>query len=276
MATTSFRLDPPTHGLLSKGYSDESFQPATFPNIYLRPAGALDTSPREMALFVRMLLNRGRASDRTIISSESLARMERPVTTLAAQAGLNAGYGLGLYPTLDLPARVFGHNGGIEGFLSDYAYAPDDGFGYAILVNSTVSGEAGRQIGDIAFRFLSKSSLPRPEKAHLPSEQLRAFSGHYRQANPRNQVLAFLSFLIGARTLFVRDGYAFPADARVHFRVIPLMLRIVECSLPGLSSHAPLSGLNAHFLYFGDQYPNITSYLGSAPDSNNTSRSPIS
>ncbi len=209
MAASSFRLDTAALGRLAKGYTDGSFQPTTVPNIYLRPAGALHTSPRELALFVQMLLNRGRASHKTIIGASSLARMERPETTLAAQAGLKAGYGLGLFPTLDLPAGLYGHNGGIEGFLSEYAYAPAEGFGYVILLNSVVSGRAGRQIRDIVFRFLSKRNLPRPEKAHLQPEQLRAFSGHYRQANPRNQLLAFLSFLLGGRTLFVEDGTLF-------------------------------------------------------------------
>ena len=71
-----------------------------------------------------MLLNWGELRGGYVIDPEYLSNMEWPRTTAASTAGVRAGYGLGIYSTIDLPYHVLGHQGGIDGFLSAYGYSP--------------------------------------------------------------------------------------------------------------------------------------------------------
>jgi CubicO group peptidase (beta-lactamase class C family) len=55
MTTSSFFLTREDEKLLAQGYRGATGPPAGFPQIYLRPAGNLHSSAREMGRFVRML-----------------------------------------------------------------------------------------------------------------------------------------------------------------------------------------------------------------------------
>lgn len=207
MATSSFRLDDRARAALSKGYQDASREPVPLHQIYLRPAGNLHTSPRELATFVRVLLNRGSLGGARIVRPESLARMETPGTSVAARAGLRHGYGLAIFSTIATRIKVYGHDGGIEGFTSSYAYSPAAGIGYVVLLNSAISRDARRTISDLALAYLTRDLTPAPKpRLAVPAADLQRVAGHYRDANPRNQLMAFMDQLFGGRRVFVEDG----------------------------------------------------------------------
>ena len=79
---------------LAAGYNAEGVR-VPYRHIVVRPSGALSATPRQMANFVRMLLNRGRFDGRQLVSPDSIARMERSETTLSAHMLPRYGYGLG-------------------------------------------------------------------------------------------------------------------------------------------------------------------------------------
>jgi CubicO group peptidase (beta-lactamase class C family) len=143
MGTSSFRLTAEDEPRLARGYGDSQGPPVGFPRIVLRPAGNLHSSPREMGRFVRMLLGWGELGYAFVIDPEYLGNMEQPRTTLAAEAGLRNGYGSGIATLLNLPYPMLGHGGGIEGFLSSYAYSPARDIGYVILLNSSRRSRSG-------------------------------------------------------------------------------------------------------------------------------------
>ena len=104
-----------------------------------------------MARFVRMMLNRGELDGVKIVSPESIARMETPETSLAARAGLKDGYGLGNYEDEKEPLTQHGHDGGIDGFLSRYAYVPEAGVGYFFSINDfSMRGKDEAAVNEIA------------------------------------------------------------------------------------------------------------------------------
>jgi CubicO group peptidase (beta-lactamase class C family) len=93
MTTSSFRLTAESTRLLARGYADRTGPPIDPYQIYLRPAGNLQTSPEELALFVQMLLNWGELGEAAIVDPEYLNRMEFPRTSLAARRASATGTG---------------------------------------------------------------------------------------------------------------------------------------------------------------------------------------
>jgi CubicO group peptidase (beta-lactamase class C family) len=206
MPTSSFYLTKDDEALLARGYRDRTGAPVPFTPIYLRPAGNLHTSALELGNFVHMLLNWGETETDLVIDPEYLSNMEHPRTTLASHAGLRNGYGSGIASSFVDGFPMLGHGGGIDGFISTYAYSTSRDVGYVILLNSTHSQDALRRIARLATRYLKMDveAPPKPTVA-VPEATLRTYEGYYHDANPRNQAAAFLEWLMVGRTISV-DG----------------------------------------------------------------------
>jgi CubicO group peptidase (beta-lactamase class C family) len=206
MTTSSFYLRPEDHALLAKGYSSPDGPPVAYPPIYLRPAGNLHTSASDLGKFVHLLLNWGETMDDLVIDPEYLSNMEHPRTTLASAAGLHNGYGTGIASLMIDGFPMLGHGGGIEGFISQYAYSTSRDVGFVVLLNSTHSGEAMRRITQLAVRYLKAGIEPPPKPEENVAEQvLRQYEGYYHPANPRNQAFAFIEWLMAGQSVGV-DG----------------------------------------------------------------------
>ena len=206
MPTSSFYLTKEDEALLARGYRDRTGPPVPFTPIYLRPAGNLHTSARELGNFVHVLLNWGETETDLVIDPEYLSNMEHPRTTLASHAGLRNGYGSGIASSIVEGFPMLGHGGGIDGFISTYAYSISRDVGYVVLLNSTHSQEALRRIAQLATRYL-KMDVEAPPKTTeaVPEATLRTYEGYYHDANPRNQAFAFVEWLLAGRTISV-DG----------------------------------------------------------------------
>lgn len=204
MDHASLAADPLSVTGLSQGYEGQPQQPIKAVPIYLRPAGTLDVSPTELAHFGIMLLDRGQWRNTPFLPAASITRMETPATGDAARHGLTYGYGLANYETYIDGYEFHGHDGGIDGFISRYAYAPDQGVGYVLLVNTGNPGkfmhEASRLIVAYLMRGQPKPVMPTPPAADAAT--LTAVSGYYRESNPRNQVLAMNDYLFGVAHLY--------------------------------------------------------------------------
>lgn len=206
MTTSTFSgdVDAPS---LAQGYDTPGGPPVVRRRIHLRPAGALHSSARELGLFVEMLLNWGELRGGYVIDPEYLSNMEWPRTTAAARAGVRAGYGLGIYSTIDLPHHVLGHQGGIDGFLSTYGYSPSRDVGFVVLLNGTFAPDALTRLSSLAIRYLKRDvAAPPPESMHLAPDALQRFEGYYHDANPRNAVLQAIEFPLGGRSVRLADG----------------------------------------------------------------------
>ena len=219
MTASSFHLTEADHATLAKGYASRSGPAVPYTQIYLRPAGNLHTTAADLGRFVHVLLNWGEIGEDLVIDPEYLSNMEHPRTTLASKAGLHSGYGTGLFNSFVDGFPMLGHNGGIDGFISSFAYSTSRDVGYVVLLNSTHSGDAMRRISQLAVRYL-KADVEPPAKTEvaLPEGVLREYEGYYHQANPRNQAFAFFEWLLSGQTVTV---------AGKHLRVAPVFGREV-------------------------------------------------
>ncbi len=206
MKTSSFRLADADKAMLARGYAERSGAPVPFSQIYLRPSGNLHTSAADLGAFVHVLLNWGELPGKLIVDPEYLSNMEHPRTTLASRAGLLNGYGSAIRSQSREPFPLLGHDGGIEGFISRYAYSPSRDVGFVVLLNGAFSGRAMERISDLAIRYL-KSDVEPPAKSEIKGEPvfMDRFAGYYHDSSPRNQVMAFATWLQSGQTISVGD-----------------------------------------------------------------------
>ena len=179
---------------LATGYNAEGIR-VPYQHIVVRPSGALSATPRQMANFVRMLLNRGRFAGRQLVSPDSIARMERSETTLSAH--LQPGYGLGNFPSSEHGFLFRGHNGSMPGYHARYAYSPDQGLGYCLMV-AVSNSKLVRRADDLVSEYLVRN-IDKPNAAVFTelASDIDEWTGYYRPVTSRNQSMRFVERLTG-------------------------------------------------------------------------------
>jgi CubicO group peptidase (beta-lactamase class C family) len=195
--------DPQTTTVL---YHNDGKTPYSYWNILLRPAGSINASANDMAAYVRFYLNRGMINGVPLLPAAELDRMESPQTTWAAREGLKAGYGLSDYWSFHEGFTYHGHNGGVEGGLTDMSYMPDFGVGYFYSINSG-NGDAFDKVGN-AIRAYITNKLQKPaapEPGTIPPNAAD-YAGWYEPDSPRVQLIFFVERLLGLTYLKFHDG----------------------------------------------------------------------
>ena len=175
-------------------------------HIDMRPSGAINASANDMARFLWLFLGRGKVDGVRYVTPQSLQRMETAMTTDGARAGLEVGYGLNNYTSTHEHWTFQAHNGGVNGGLTELAYLPDAGRGYAFMINSG-SGAAFGDISDL-IRDYQTRDLAEPEvpDAVPVAGAARKIEGLYHSINPRQQLTYFLDRLLGIERLWFDDG----------------------------------------------------------------------
>jgi CubicO group peptidase (beta-lactamase class C family) len=211
MTRSSFSIAESAKPLMAQGYHAITKPPVGYPAIYLRPAGDLHSSPRELARFAQMLMRRGDAGGgKVLLDSASVDRMERVGSTLAAERGLSVGYGLGNYAEISLPVQMQGHDGGIDGFVSSYRYSVPANVGIIALFNSDASGVAFQEVQRLLAVFaLGDTAVHAPAPVAVPASTLATYAGYYQDVAPRNQLMAVMNWLMGGLTVAQRGDSLF-------------------------------------------------------------------
>ena len=202
---TATYFEPPA-GALTTLYHDDGKTPYSYWHILLRPAGSINASANDMAAYVQFYLNRGAANGKQIVPASDIDRMESPTSTWAAKDGMKAGYGLSNYWSVEDGFVYHGHDGGVEGGLTDMSYMPEYGVGYFFSINSG-SGDAFEKIGK-AIRAYVTRSLEKPAipaVAPLPAN-VGDYAGWYEPDSPRVEMTHFLERLLGLRLIRFRDS----------------------------------------------------------------------
>jgi CubicO group peptidase (beta-lactamase class C family) len=186
-------------------YHGDGKTPYPYWNIIERPAGAINASAKDMAAYVQFYLNRGAAGGAQVIPSASIDRMETPTRTWEAQAGLKAGYGLSNYTSVHDGFVYHGHNGGVDGGITDMSYLPEYNVGYFYSINSA-NGAAFGKIGDAIRAYitwnLTKPTVP--AAGQLPSNA-KEWTGWYEPVAIRMKMQEFIAPLALQRLRF-KDG----------------------------------------------------------------------
>lgn len=205
MATaTYFPPSPPER--LATLYRSDGETPEPYWHIIERPAGAINASARDMAAYVRFLLNRGAVGDSQILPTEVIEAMELPRSSITARSGLGLGYGLHLSTYVDSGWVWVGHDGGVNGGLTNMAYRPDQGVGFAFMINSG-NGKAFERIGRLVRDYLTRDQPPAEAPPVVPISQLaRDRAGWYRPDNPRVEQIRFLLRILGLVRVTATDS----------------------------------------------------------------------
>ncbi len=212
MKTSTFRLSDKNRQLLAVGY-DKNYESIPYFDGYDRPASSLNSSTKEMALFVQFLLNRGRVGEEQIINKASIDRLGLPTTTIASKAGLKDGYSFGVGARFQDGFKWLGHSGGGPGCIAKYAYIKEIGLGYVVLANRFCISEFG-EICRLVQRYLIRDINP-PQLAtsqEIPIGQIKKYCGYYEFRSSRQQLIRFFDILLGGTTISLENDTLFQQD----------------------------------------------------------------
>lgn len=186
MRTASLTPDAQTLAHLAQGYDRDGRTPIPYWHILYRAAGGLNLAPRDMAPLLHLLLRRGRIEERSLLSIAEIARMERPRTTVAARAGLEFGYGLGIRHYLHRGQSLFGHGGDADGYLAEFRYSLASGRAYFVVITA-FKHAALEQMQELLDDWLVAELPPAvaPAVIKLDPDQARLLPGEYFAASVR-------------------------------------------------------------------------------------------
>lgn len=197
---------PPPAGTGTTLYHDDGKTPYAYWNILTRAAGSINASANDMAAYLQFYLNRGAVAGKQIVPAKDIDRMEIPASTWAAKDGMKTGYGLSNYWNAEEGFVYHGHDGGVEGGLTDMSYMPDHNVGYFYSIN-TGNGDAFEKIGK-AIRAYLTNKLPKPDVPAVASLPPNAsdYAGWYEPDSPRVEMTKFIGRLAGLRQIRFEDG----------------------------------------------------------------------
>ena len=187
MASASLLADPETLAHLAQGYDADGRTPIPYWHVLYRAAAGLNVNPRDMAPFLRMLLNKGAVDGgKAFLHPEDIARAEHPATTLAARHGMDFGYGLGIRAAQNKGHTIYGHGGDADGYLAQFRYSRESGRGYFVVITA-FNNEAIEAMQEPLDDWLVEG-LPQdeaPPAVTLSAAKLRALAGDYQPATSR-------------------------------------------------------------------------------------------
>lgn len=141
-------------------YDDRPFQRhgplAEAPSIAMdNAAGCIASTPRDMALYMKMLLNEGRP----LVSRESFALFTKPaIPSPGFGAGAGYGYGIAIQPVEG--RTILRHTGGMVSFSSAMHVDLDAGFGAFASVNANLAGYRPNAVAGYALAALRTVPAP--------------------------------------------------------------------------------------------------------------------
>ncbi|MGQ0764221.1 MAG: serine hydrolase [Gemmatimonadota bacterium] len=208
MRTATYFFPDTSRVEMASLYASDTTRAIPYWHVSIRPAGSINASALDMAQYLRFLLGRGTIDSTVLLPRVDIERMERPATWIGRRAGLEIGYGLHLYSAPDTMGFVWiGHNGGVDGGLSDLSYLPDAGTGYATQINSG-DGALQQDLATLVRGFLTLS-LTRPSELAAGSMSPAVsseFAGWYRPVSPRMQHAYFAERILGLQRMQIREN----------------------------------------------------------------------
>jgi CubicO group peptidase (beta-lactamase class C family) len=188
-------------------YRTDGHTPIPYWHVVMRPAGSINASAEDMGAYVRFLLNRGAVDGRQLLPPSAIEQLERSDHWLGAKGGLTVGYGLHIARYVDSGFVWTGHDGGVDGGLTNMAYLPEHGVGFSFSINAG-SGTAFQKISRLVRDYLTRD-IPRPTPppvAAMPDETGERYAGWYRPDNPRVQIMHFWTRLLGLTHVAADDS----------------------------------------------------------------------
>lgn len=216
MTTAYWTKEPQIEGALSKSYKGDGVTEEPFLEIPARPSGSLNVTSKHLIRFPMMLAGRGSLDGINFAKPETVARFETAESSAGARAGLSQGYGKGVMVYPGKRVVFHGHDGGIDGFVAKYEYAPSIAAAFVMMANAPK--EELLEAADIVRGYLERNA-PEPSAVDKPvaPANLERFTGQYQSIAPRQAILAAIIGLTqwqGASA--AGDAFSFNGIKRVH------------------------------------------------------------
>lgn len=126
------------------------------------PAGAINSSARDMAQWVRFMLGNGVFNGKRLVSEKSFEELTRKQINISGSID----YGLGWFLRQWNAHKVVEHGGNIDGFNAEVAFMPDQKVGFVLLTNVTAS-----PIGGFAMNTIWKNLVGEPTRTEAKSAE---------------------------------------------------------------------------------------------------------
>lgn len=139
------------------------------------PAGSINSSARDMAQWVRFILNGGVANGKRLVSEEGFAEWFKPHMKVAPNGSVN--YGLGWFLRDWNGMRVVEHGGNIDGFNALVGMIPEKNVGFVLLTNVSGSPLGNELMSVIWENLIGKPKTETPEPAAIAEADIL---GRYR------------------------------------------------------------------------------------------------
>jgi len=126
-------------------------------------AGSIVSTPTDLTRFVEALFSL------KLVSQNSLNKMKT----------MTDGIGMGMFQFPFYEKKAYGHNGGIDGFVSNVVYFPEDSLALSYCTNGMVYSLNDILIGVLSVCFNKQYSIPTFNTITLKTEDLDKYLGVY-------------------------------------------------------------------------------------------------
>lgn len=143
----------------------------------IAPAGAMNSSARDMAQWLRFLLAKGKWQGKQLLSHEALEETWKHQIQIAGGVSYGLGWMLGQWEG----RRVVEHGGNIDGYATTVGLLPDEKLGFALLTNVSASPLQQESL-DLVWQELL-GDLDQTAQSHgkpKSEEELQRYEGRYR------------------------------------------------------------------------------------------------
>ncbi|MGV2979775.1 serine hydrolase domain-containing protein [Camelimonas sp. ID_303_24] len=174
------------------------------------PAGAFNSTVRDLAQWLRLQLGRGQIDGKVLVSEDNLAVTWTPRVAVSERVG----YALGWVVNATPKGRIIWHNGGTPGFGAHAGFLPDGKTGLVILTNTGSPALADALAQWFYDRVLDNpgvDSIAQGAKAARASQDLQrrqeaAFVAGPLRPGATALAGSYVSPVLGAAIVTVADG----------------------------------------------------------------------
>lgn len=142
--------------------------------VQIAPAGSINSSARDMAEWLRFVMNGGTVNGKRLVSEANYAEWLKPQMKIAGTMS----YGFGWFLQEWNGMKVVQHGGNIDGFNSMVAMIPEKKLGFVMLTNVSASS-LGNDLMPIVWQNLLGSPA---ETTRLPLKTMQLLAGKYGTA----------------------------------------------------------------------------------------------
>ena len=136
------------------------------------PAGSINSSARDMAEWLRFVMNGGTVQGKRLVSENGYQEWLKPQMKIAGTSAYGFGWFLQKWNNLD----VVQHGGNIDGFNSLVAMIPEKKLGFVMLTNVSASS-LGSELMPLIFSNILTD--PKNENVKLPLKTMQFIAGKY-------------------------------------------------------------------------------------------------